>query len=117
MDIVFKNSGLKKTFNNHKQLIRKYGQKRASLIAQRMQQLMAMPDLSVAAGLPQLHCHQLKGDRKGELAVDLDHPYRLVFTIAQDPLPTKDDGGLDWSRVHTIQIERVEDYHGKRKKK
>ena len=25
-------------------------------------------------------CHALKGNRKGQYAVDLEHPYRLVFT-------------------------------------
>ncbi len=117
MDIVFKNSSLKKVFNDYNRLIKKYGQKRAQLIMKRMQQLNAMPDLSTALQLPQLYCHELQGDRKGELAVNLDHPYRLIFTVAQIPFPGKEDGGLDWSRVYTIQIERVEDYHGKRKKK
>ncbi|MDZ7759076.1 MAG: hypothetical protein U5L00_02310 [Desulfovermiculus sp.] len=83
----------------------------------RLAELQAMPDLSMALQLPQLHCHELKGDRKGELAVDLDHPFRLIFSIPQNPYPTKADGGLDWHQVTTIQIEEIEDYHGKRKKK
>lgn len=117
MDILFKNSQLEKTFNTFDRLVKKHGQKRAKLIIQRLSELRAMSDLSVARKLPHLGCHELKGDRRDELAVNLDHPYRLVFTVEQSPYPTKEDGGLDWSRVHTIQIERVEDYHGKRKKK
>lgn len=91
--------------------------KRAELITRRLGELRSMNNLSVAAQFPHYHCHELKGDRKGELAINLDHPYRLVFTVAQSPYPTKEDGGLDWSQVQTIQIERIEDYHGKRKKK
>jgi len=117
MEIVFKNSRDESLFNSRERLQKKYGQPNADRIMQRMQELRAMPDLSAAAGMPQLRCHQLKGDRKRELAVDLIHPFRLIFTVAQNPEPVKDDGGLDWSRVYSIQIEKVEDYHGKRKKK
>lgn len=83
----------------------------------RLAELQAMPDLSMALQLPQLRCHELKGDRKGKLAVDLDHPFRLILSIPQNPYPAKTDGGLDWHQVTTIQIEEIEDYHGKRKKK
>lgn len=43
--------------------------------------------------------------------MDLDGPYRLIFEPADDPVPTKDDGGLDWSRVTTIRALGVEDTH------
>ena len=117
MDIIFRNSQLEKTFNNYDRLIKKHGKKRADLITKRLEELRSMDNLSLAAKLPQYRCHELKGDRKGELAIDLDHPNRLVFTVAQDPYPAKEDGGLDWSQVQTIQIEGVEDYHGKQRKK
>ena len=111
MDIFFKNSQLQKTFNSYERLMKKHGQKRAKLITKRLSELQAMPDLSFVNKLPQLRCHELKGNRKGQLAVDLDHPYRLIFSVAYDPPPRKEDGGLDWSRVEAIQIEGVEDYH------
>lgn len=57
-------------------------------------------------------CHELTGDRKGELAVDLRGPYRLVFEPADNPPPVKEDGGLDWRRVTAVRILEVEDYHG-----
>lgn len=43
--------------------------------------------------------------------MDLDHPYRLIFEPAHDPLPQKDDGGLDWFQVTAITIVGVEDTH------
>jgi proteic killer suppression protein len=61
--------------------------------------------------LPQARCHELHGKRKGQLSVDLDGPYRLVFKPANDPLPKKSDGGLDWTRVTAIMIIGVEDTH------
>ncbi len=61
--------------------------------------------------LPQARCHELLGNRKGELAVDLKHPYRLIFEPANDPIPRKPDGGLDWTQVTAINILEVVDYH------
>jgi len=53
----------------------------------------------------------LTGDRKGTLAVDLDHPYRLIFEPANDPVPRKPDGGLDWTKITVIRILELRDYH------
>jgi proteic killer suppression protein len=52
----------------------------------------------------------LKQDRAGQLSVDLDHPYRLIFTPAA-PALTKPDGGLDWTQVTVIVVLGVEDTH------
>jgi len=56
-------------------------------------------------------CHELTGNRAGELTLDLDGPYRLVFKPAHNPLPTKHDGGLDWTQVTAVIILGVEDTH------
>ena len=55
--------------------------------------------------------HELKGNRKGVFAVDLKHPYRLVFEPAENPVPRKEDGGIDCEKIFSIRILRVEDYH------
>jgi proteic killer suppression protein len=31
---------------------------------------------------------------------------------ANDPIPRKSDGGLDWTEVTVIRVLTVEDYHG-----
>jgi len=62
--------------------------------------------------LPQVRCHELKGDRTGQLSLDLDHPYRLIIEPAHDPIPRKPDGGLDWNKVTAVMIVGVEDTHG-----
>ena len=59
-------------------------------------------------------CHELIGDRKGQFAVDLIHPSRLVFEplIHPDaPPPTKPDGGYDWTKITGIIILEIVDYH------
>jgi proteic killer suppression protein len=55
--------------------------------------------------------HQLVGNREGQFSVDLDHPYRLIFYVADSPVPLKADGGADLSKVTTILIQGVEDTH------
>lgn len=56
-------------------------------------------------------CHEMKGDRAGQISLDLDGPYRLFVVPAASPPPTKDDGGLDWPRVTAICVIAVEDPH------
>lgn len=92
-------------------MIKKWGQRRSELIRRRLDDLDAVPALGAMRALPG-HCHELKGDRSGQLAVSLDGPYRLVFEPADEPPPTTKGGGLDWERVAAIRILSVEDYHG-----
>jgi proteic killer suppression protein len=56
-------------------------------------------------------CHELTGNRAGTLSLDLVHPYRLIFEPADEPVPRKPDGGLDWKRVTRIRILEVADTH------
>lgn len=112
MDIIFRTSKLKKVCENKAYREREYGPLRAKLLGRRLDDLLAANCLADLAMLPQTRCHELKGDRYGQISVDLDHPYRLLFTIANDPNPQKPDGGLDWSKVTAIKIIGVEDTHG-----
>jgi proteic killer suppression protein len=56
-------------------------------------------------------CHALTGDRDGQLSIDLDGPYRLIFEPADNPPPANEDGGLHWERVTAVRILAVEDTH------
>lgn len=111
LDIVFDNPKLESQCNNHKLLVRKHGTKRAKKIRQRLDDLHAANSLDVMRMLPG-RCHELTGDRSGLLSLDLDHPYRLIFEPANEPLPQKDDGGIDWVNVTAVRILRIEDTHG-----
>jgi len=82
----------------------------AKVIRRRLDDLDAADNLEVMRNLPG-RCHELKGDRKGQLSIDLVHPERLVFVPAHDPVPIKEDGGIDWKRVTSIKIVEVVDTH------
>lgn len=112
MDIIFITSKLEKVFNNQKLLVRTYGEQQAIRIRRRLDELRAAVTLEDLRYLPQARCHELRGNRAGQLSVDLVHPYRLIFTPAHNPVPRKADGGLDWSRMTAVEIIAVEDTHG-----
>ena len=78
----------------------------------RLDELRASDCLEHMRYLKQARCHELKGDREGELSVDLEHPYRLIFKPTENPTPRKSDGGLDWGEVKSITVIGVEDTHG-----
>ena len=111
VDIIFQDRKLEKLCSDQPQLIRKYGMQRARLLIRRLGQFKVANNLEAMRTLPQVRCHELKGDRAGTLAVDLDHPYRLIFEPANDPIPRKPDGGLNWTEITVIRILTVENYH------
>lgn len=83
----------------------------ARKLSQRLAELHAAPNLAVIRQLPGAHCHELHGNRQGELALSVSPNYRLIIEPAQVPLPRTSDGGLDWAAVTRIQINGIEDYH------
>jgi len=109
---MFSNRKMEKTFNNQARLVREYGARQAERIRRRLDELAAVDTLEDLRCLRQARCHELKGDRAGQLSVDLVDPYRLLFVPANEPIPRKHDGGLDWSWVTAVQIVGVEDTHG-----
>lgn len=92
-------------------MLKRHGPLRARLLQKRLTELRAASTLEDIRKLSQARCHELRQNRKGELAVDLDHPYRLIFEVANDPKPTRTDGGLEWTKTTAIRILGIEDYH------
>ena len=113
MDISFKSTKLEKEFNEGKWLIKIHGSRRAKVIKVRLAELRAavsLHDLGPPYDGPG-RCHELTGNRKGQLSVDLDYPYRLIFVPNHKSIPSKSDGGLDWKQVTAIMITGIEDTH------
>ena len=115
MDISFKNKKQAKSFNEGAQLEKIHGTNRAKKIRIRLAELRAaasLMDFWPPKSGPG-RCHELtQGKRKGQLSVDLDHPYRLIFVPNHDSVPVLSSGGLDWSKITAIKILGVEDTHG-----
>ena len=116
MDILFRTTKLRKTCNSLRSAQRRWGTDCGRLVMRRLDELHAAEVLQDIRDLPQVRWrargHQLTGDRKGQLSLDLKHPYRMIVEPADDPIPRRPDGGLDWSRVTAIRVLEVTDTHG-----
>lgn len=110
MDILFCNSKMEKECCDAKARQKRHGVERARRLLRRLDDLRAAATLAVMTTLPG-RCHELSADRKGQIAVDLDGPYRLIFQPANEPLPLDGNGSLDWNRVTVIRVLSIEDYH------
>jgi plasmid maintenance system killer protein len=111
MDIVFKSRKIEKEFNDERALQRERGDRQARLIMRRLAELSGAETLEAMRYIPGPRCHELRGNLKGRLSVDLDHPYRLIFVPDHDETPTLPDGGMDWKQVKRIKILGVENTH------
>lgn len=66
-------------------------------IHQRIGQIEAADSVDLLVQFSVGRCHQLLGNRQGQFAMDLVHPYRLVFV--------EKDTDIE------IQVISIEDYH------
>jgi plasmid maintenance system killer protein len=110
MIIVFEDRKFEKQCNNQSKLIKVQGAFRAKKIRLRLDDLKAALTLEDMRNAPG-RCHELHGNLADHLSLDLDHPYRLLFIPDQDPMPRKEDGGLDWTQVIAVKIVGVRDTH------
>ena len=109
MEIVFRTKRLARIFNTREALVKAYGERQARKIMKRISVLRAAADLSEVPTIRPDRCHALAGDRAGQYAVDLEHPYRLIFrpyTDAASSMPSASRGS-----VTSIEVLGVEDYH------
>jgi proteic killer suppression protein len=111
VEVHFRTRKLARVFSSEALLIREYGPANARLIMRRMSVLLAAPTLQEVPDTKPERRHQLKGSRAGQFAVYAEHPYRIIFKPANDPVPLLKDGGYDLSRITAVEILAVEDYH------
>ncbi len=108
MDIEFQNDEQRTLCEQQKVATKKLGKPCARKLRTRLADLSAAVNVrELAAG----HPHPLKGTRSGQFAVDLQGGVRLVFEPVNDPVPHRDDGGIDWNQVTRVRIVFIGDYH------
>ena len=108
--ITFRDKKLEKLANNQKAMVRALGTIRAKKFRLRLQQLKFsnnLEDVRFMSG----NCHELKGDRKGQWACDLDQPYRLIFAPLEVPIPTNLAGQYIWIEILGVEIIEITNYH------
>lgn len=101
---------MKIVFGNSK--VRKQCEKASGKLKQRLDDILDADNMAVLSKLPG-RLHALRGNRKGQWGLDLEHPTRLVIKPIGDPLPISKDGWLDTNKILAVEIIEVGDYHGK----
>ena len=79
MVITYKNKRIEKVCTDAKTAEMSYGQDMADKIHQRVDEINAADTVELMIQFRIGRCHPLSQNRKGQYAVDLVHPYRLVF--------------------------------------
>jgi proteic killer suppression protein len=110
VEVLFADAKLRAALSGQRELVRRWGKEGAKKITLRLQQLIAAPTLEHMRALPG-RCHELTGDRSGDLAIDVHQPFRLIFRPTDEPPPVKPDGGLDWTAVESVTVTEIVDYH------
>jgi len=113
MIVEFRSNKLKKQCENPDIAQKDYGARIGTKLTQRVGELKAAKSLLEIKKIPAARLHRLQGPRSDQYAVDLVHPYRLVFK------PLLEDGE-DINQLEVIDVIRIEemtDYHGKQKRK
>jgi proteic killer suppression protein len=109
LEVSFEDPRLRDLFESEKELRKQCGTVRAKKIQVRLADLRAADTLADMRHLPG-RCHELTAARAGQLALDLDHPYRLLIRPAEATEP-RPGGGLDWAKVTAVVVLSVTDYH------
>ncbi|RFM27044.1 type II toxin-antitoxin system RelE/ParE family toxin [Deminuibacter soli] len=110
MKITFGDKKLEKLANDDRKRIQALGKLRAEILRRRLSQLEDAATLEEVRHLPGNY-HELKGDRKGQWACDLDQPYRLIFTPHADPIPTNEAGQYVWLAITGVAVIEIINYH------
>lgn len=97
---------LTKILNNPKLLKKKFGEM-ATKIQQRLDEFDAADNLSQIPSDPPPRCHQLKGKRKNQFAIDVSRNYRMIF----EGYDTNDELTTNRYEIVTVQILEIVDYH------
>lgn len=98
MQITYKTRKLKKVCTDYSFAELKYGISMAEKINQRIYEIKASDTVELLIKFRIGRCHSLNNNRNGQYAMDLVHPYRLVFEIKAN-------------EIQIANIVEIVDYH------
>lgn len=109
MEIQYASKDLGKTLTDDRLVRKKYG-KVSDAIKARLADLRAVESLDDMRNMPG-KIEELRQDRKGQFSIRISANWRMILIPANDPVPTKSDGGIDWTAVSSVTVIKMEDYH------
>lgn len=86
MEIRFRTRKLRREYQDYQEAERSYGAQVARRYIERVNIIKQVRDIEELKLLPGLRCHELKGDRRGQWAVNLTGFYRLILSLEGDLL-------------------------------
>lgn len=98
MDITYKSKRLERVCTDARAAERAYGPEMAEKIHRRIDQISAADTVEMMIEFHIGRCHPLSHNRKGQYAMDLVQPYRLVFE-------------KDGDEIQIANILEIIDYH------
>lgn len=98
MEIRYKSNRIRKICENVKLAEKTYGTQMTEKLDQRLYEIQAADTVEMLIQFHIGRCHPLSNNRKGQYAVDLVHPYRLVFE-------------KQGKEIQIVQIIEIIDYH------
>lgn len=98
MLITYKSRMLMKICTQASVAEKKYGTRMAEKIHQRVDELSAADSVDMMVKFHIGRCHALSGNRKGQFALDLVHPYRLILAKRGE-------------EISLVEIQEIVDYH------
>jgi proteic killer suppression protein len=110
MDVTFASRKLQKVCESEKDLRRAYGNDCAKKAMNRLSDLRAAATLEDMRNLPG-RCHELTGERAGQLGINLTGGRRLVIVPSAGWPSGKDKGSHVWHEVDAVQVLEIVDYH------
>ncbi len=82
----------------------------AKVFQKRLQVLLFADTLEDVRNMPG-RFHELKHERKGQWACDLEQPYRFIFKPHENPIPENEHGQYIWIEIKGVEIQEIVNYH------
>lgn len=111
MKIYFRTTKLERTLSSEARIYKNYGPQNGKIIMLRMAFLSEAKSLADVPHTKPFRRHLLSGKYKEMFSIDLKHPQRLIIKPGNNPIPRKNDGGIDINKVTEVEIVEVKDTH------
>lgn len=98
LKITYKTRKLEKVCTIASETEKRYGVEMSEKIHQRIDEIDASDSVEELVQFHIGRCHLLKGKRKGQYAMDLVHPYRLIFEKVDE-------------EIRIVMVIEITDYH------
>lgn len=98
MDIEYKTRKLEKICTIAYEADIEYGKEMTEIIHRRIDQIKASDSIKTLVIGKIGRCHQLRGNRVWQYAMDLKHPFRLIFRLKE-------------KEIEVVNILEITDYH------